>query len=131
MFSKNPAGTLNVTVIEGRNLKDQDLVGKNDPWVELWVDEKYPQRTRVIDNTNNPVWNQTFTFQLEASRKDKLHLKVLDKDKIGNDTIGEAKFDLDQVFSGQPVDTWVKLPAKLGLTSHGEIHLYVQFFPQQ
>ncbi|KAI8876195.1 hypothetical protein K501DRAFT_262550 [Backusella circina FSU 941] len=130
MFDKYPSGVLNVTVIEGRKLKDKDLIGQNDPYVELWVDEKYKQKTAVINNNNNPVWNQTFTFPLNEGRKHKLYLKVFDKDLIGSDNIGEAKYDFEELFNGQPVDTWVKLPAKMGLTSHGEIHLYMQFMRQ-
>ncbi|GAN05382.1 hypothetical protein MAM1_0089d04852 [Mucor ambiguus] len=129
MLSKNPSGTLNVTIIEGRKLKGQDMIGKNDPYVELWIDEDYKQKTTVISNTNDPVWNQTFTFNLSESRKHKLYIKVMDKDKVGSDKIGDTTFDLEEAFSGAPIDTWIKLPAKLGLTSHGEIHIYMQFFP--
>ncbi|GAA5806686.1 hypothetical protein MFLAVUS_000034 [Mucor flavus] len=129
MFSKNPAGVLSVTIIEARKLHGEDFMGKNDPYVELWIDEDYKQRTSVIENCNDPVWNQTFTFNLSESRKHKLYLNVLDKDKIGSDEIGDAKFDFEEAFNGAPIDTWVKLPAKLGLTSHGEVHIYVQFSP--
>ena len=131
MFSKYPGGVLNVTVIEARKLHGEDLVGKNDPYVELWIDDDYKQRTTVIDNTDNPVWNQSFTFNLpEGGRKHKLELVVNDKDKIGSDEIGTAKFDFEEAFNGAPIDTWVNLPAKMGLTSHGEVHLYVQFIRQ-
>ncbi|KAI9473669.1 MAG: C2 domain-containing protein [Benjaminiella poitrasii] len=129
MFTKYPSGTLKVTIIEARKLHGEDLIGKNDPYVELWVDDDYKQKTTTISNTNDPVWNQTFTFPLNEGRKHKLYFKVYDKDIIGSDTIGEAKFDFEGAFNGVPIDTWVKLPAKLGLTSHGEVHIYLQFFP--
>ncbi|KAI8883381.1 hypothetical protein K501DRAFT_219498 [Backusella circina FSU 941] len=130
MFTKNPAGTLNVTVIEARKLHGEDFMGKNDPFVELWIDDDYKQRTTVIENNNNPVWNQTFTFNMAEGHKHKLYLKVLDKDLVGTDTIGDTKFDFEDAFNGNPIDTWVKLPAKMGLSSHGEVHLYVQFVRQ-
>ncbi|CAO3678627.1 hypothetical protein G6F70_007197 [Rhizopus microsporus] len=131
MFDKYPAGTLVVTVIEARKLKNKDLIGKNDPYVELWLDDKYKQRTAVIKNNNNPVWNQTFTFPMEeGGDKHKLYFNVRDKDTFGSDDIGDTKIDFKSVFSGTPIDTWVDLPAKLGLTSHGELHVYIQFMPQ-
>ncbi|KAG1148853.1 hypothetical protein G6F37_008977 [Rhizopus arrhizus] len=131
MFTKYPGGMLVVTVIEARKLHDKDIVSKNDPYVEVWINEKNKQRTSVINNTNNPVWNQTFTFPLEQDgNKHKLYLKVKDKDFIGSDDIGEAKFDFADAFNGVAIDTWVDLPAKLGLTSHGEVHIYVQFMRQ-
>lgn len=54
--------TLRVTIIEGRQLKDADIVGQNDAFVEVYLDKKYKQRTKTIQNSNNPVWNETFTL---------------------------------------------------------------------
>jgi Ca2+-dependent lipid-binding protein len=55
-------GTLEVTIVEGRNLKDQDIIGKNDAYVEVYLDKNYKQRTTIIKDTNNPTWNQRFTL---------------------------------------------------------------------
>ena len=82
-----------------------------------------------MTRNNNPCWNQTFTFNLEESRKHKLYFEVMDKDKIGDDDIGEGKLDFADVFETGSIDTWVNLPAKLGLSSHGEIHVHVTFSP--
>lgn len=133
MFSSHsaPKGVLSVTVVEARNLHKEDLGGHNDPYVELWLDEDYKQRSGVQKDTENPVYNETFTFNIEeGSSKHKLYFKVNDKDVAGKDKIGDGKLDIAEAFQGQPIDTWAKLPAKLGLTSHGEIHFIVQFTPQ-
>ncbi|SAM04318.1 hypothetical protein [Absidia glauca] len=125
-----PAGVLSVTIVEAKELHKEDLL-KNDPFVEVFFDEKYKQRTQEVKSSNEPVWNETFTFNItEGSSDHKLRIKVLDKDTIGSDKIGEAKFDVAEAFKGQPIDTWVKLPAKLGLTSHGEVHVIAQFQPE-
>ncbi|KAI8375009.1 C2 domain-containing protein, partial [Choanephora cucurbitarum] len=116
-------------LVEARNLHDEDLIGQNDAFVELYIDEDYKQKTSVVDNSNNPVWNETFTFNLEEGRDHKLYFNVIDKDLIGSDDIGEGKLDFKEALEGTPIDTWVDLPAKLGLTSHGEVHVYVQFTP--
>jgi len=55
-------GTLEVTIVEGRNLKDQDIIGKNDAYVEVYLDKNYKQRTTIINDTDNPTWNQRFTL---------------------------------------------------------------------
>ena len=55
-------GTLEVTIVEGRNLKDEDIVGKNDAYVEIYLDKDYKQRTTTIQDSNNPTWNQKFTL---------------------------------------------------------------------
>ena len=55
-----PQGTLEVTVVEGRNLKDQDTFGQNDAYVELYLDKDYKQRTSTIKDSNSPTWNEKF-----------------------------------------------------------------------
>ncbi|KAL1926506.1 hypothetical protein VTP01DRAFT_5627 [Rhizomucor pusillus] len=118
------------SAVEAKDLKDEDTFGKNDPYIELWLDDKYKQRTSELKNTNNPVWNETFTFNVpEGNSFHKLYLKVLDKDTVGSDKIGEAKVDFADVYQGKVFDEWVRLPAKLGLTSHGEVHVRIEFAP--
>ncbi|KAG1444306.1 hypothetical protein G6F55_012363 [Rhizopus delemar] len=65
-----------------------------------------------------------------GSPKHKLYFKVIDKDITDSDKIGSGHLDLTNVFKGQAVDTWAKLPAKLGLSSHGEVHLVAEFVAQ-
>ena len=58
---------------------------------------------------------------------DTLHLKVYDDDAVGKDSIGSAKLSLKKIQqSGGQLDEWVKLPAHLGLGSHGEVHLLLR-----
>lgn len=55
-------GTLEVTIVEGRNLKDEDIVGQNDAYVEVYLDKDYKQRTTTVKDSNSPTWNQKFTL---------------------------------------------------------------------
>ncbi len=58
---------------------------------------------------------------------DDLHIKVYDEDVVGKDSIGSAKLSLKKIKqAGGHLDEWVKLPAHLGIGSHGEIHLVLQ-----
>lgn len=54
--------TLQVTVVEARNLKDEDTMGQNDAYIELYFDKHYKQRTSTIKDTNSPTWNETFNL---------------------------------------------------------------------
>ncbi|KAG9287576.1 hypothetical protein G9A89_019637 [Geosiphon pyriformis] len=127
---KGGKGELRVCVVEARELTDKDIVGKSDPYVELWIDEKYKQRTTTKDNTLNPIWNETFHFNIPNHKKHILHIRVLDSDvATSDDTIGTAKVDLQDVFQRGQVDRWVKLPGMFGLSSHGEVHLAMNFTP--
>jgi Ca2+-dependent lipid-binding protein len=59
--------------------------------------------------------------------QDQLHIKVYDEDVVGKDSIGSAKVSLKKIQqAGGQLDEWVKLPAHLGLGSHGEIHLVMR-----
>jgi len=61
-MSSEPGSTIDVTIIEGRHLKDEDIVGHNDAFVEVYLDKNYKQRTTTIQNSNSPVWNEKFTL---------------------------------------------------------------------
>ncbi|CAF0946188.1 unnamed protein product [Adineta ricciae] len=121
-----PTGTLEVIIVEGRHLKDRDLIGQNDAYVEIYLDKKYKQRTTTISNSNNPVWNERFTFNIHKG-DDTIHFDVYDADLVGRDSIGNGKVKLKHVFDDNRFDEWVKLPAHLGLASHGEIHVIMNF----
>ena len=57
------AGKLTVTIVEAKNLRDEDTVGgANDAFVEVWLDDDYKQRTVTIANSKNPQWNETFNL---------------------------------------------------------------------
>lgn len=54
---------LQVTVVEGRNLKKKDLFSESDPFVKIYLDDKYQaQQTKVKSNNKNPYWNETFVL---------------------------------------------------------------------
>ena len=53
-------GRLRVTIVEAAKLVDKDKTDFNDPYVEVYVDEKAKQRTTVLENVERPVWNETF-----------------------------------------------------------------------
>ncbi|CAF2940651.1 unnamed protein product [Rotaria sp. Silwood2] len=119
-------GTLQVTIVEARKLKDTDIVGKDDAYVELYLDKDYKQRTKTSKDTNNPTWNETFSFNLHK-HQDELHIHVYDEDIAGRDSIGSATINLKKhVFGKGRYDEWVKLPAHLGLGSHGEVHVIIE-----
>lgn len=119
-------GSLEVFLIEGRKLKDRDIIGKNDAYVELYFNKKYKQRSKTIRNNNDPVWNDRFVFNVRKG-DDIIHFDVYDADLIGRDSVGNCKIKLKDIIESGTFDQWVKLPAHFGLTSHGEIHVSMKF----
>ncbi|UJR10959.1 hypothetical protein I4U23_015144 [Adineta vaga] len=123
-----PNGVLEVIIVEGRRLKDKDAIGQSDPFIEIYTDKKYKQRTTTIQNSNDPVWNERFTFNIHSG-DDTIHFDVYDSDVAGKDSIGNGKVKLKHVFDDGKFDEWVKLPAHFGLSVHGEVHVIMNFRP--
>jgi Ca2+-dependent lipid-binding protein len=61
------SNTLQVTIVEGRDLKDKDFLRKDDAFVEIYLDKDYKQRTTVVKDTDNPTWNETFILYVYLS----------------------------------------------------------------
>jgi len=54
---------LQVTVIAAKNLKKKDTLSENDPFVEIYLDDKnYKQKTKTKQNSKTPQWNQAFVL---------------------------------------------------------------------
>ncbi|KAJ3035623.1 Cytosolic phospholipase A2 [Rhizophlyctis rosea] len=116
--------SIQVRVLDAKNLKDEETLGQNDAYVELWVNDDHKQATGVVKNSNNPVFNETFTLHTEGKKK--LYIKVYDKDVADKDAIGEGHVDLTDVLNGGVFDDYVKLHGALHLRSHGEVHLQIR-----
>ncbi|XP_035713245.1 synaptotagmin-7 isoform X2 [Folsomia candida] len=87
--------TLTLTLLKARSLKAKDINGKSDPYVKVWLQfgEKRieKRKTPVYKCTLNPVFNETFTFNVpwEKIRECSLDVLVMDFDNIGrNELIG-------------------------------------------
>ncbi|CAJ0823368.1 4296_t:CDS:2 [Entrophospora sp. SA101] len=92
--------------VEAKNLDDGDIFG--DPYVELWLDENDKKKTA--------------TKKVDVDKQKTLTVRVLDKDLIKDDKLGEAKVNLHDAITKGYSDTWVKLGQK-----KGEIHLILEF----
>lgn len=121
-----PTGILEVTVVEGRSLKDQDLTRKSNTFIEVYLHSKDKQRTATVSGNNDPVWNERFKFDIHAG-DDFIFFDVYDINADGIEAIGSAKAKLKNVFDSGTVDEWIKLPAHHGISTHAEIHAVMNF----
>ncbi|XP_066148772.1 synaptotagmin-7 isoform X3 [Euwallacea fornicatus] len=87
--------TLTLTLLKARNLKAKDINGKSDPYVKVWLqfgDKRVEKRkTAIYKCTLNPVFNDSFAFNVpwEKIRECSLDVMVMDFDNIGrNELIG-------------------------------------------
>jgi len=81
---KNRFVTLTITIHGARNLLAKDSNGLSDPYA-LITFGKMEYKTRVIQCTLNPVWEETRTFtlyQVESAHPNVIHVLLFDDDTI-------------------------------------------------
>ncbi|RIA90259.1 C2 domain-containing protein [Glomus cerebriforme] len=124
-------GLLTVTVVSAKGLRNMDDVGKSDPYVRLWIDDVDSQRTTTKVGTLDPVWNETFKFQV--NKQNKLHFKIWDSDapeKEGkDDKLASGSIDLKGVFEKHNVEETHELTHNLGFSKDGVITIKLHFEP--
>src|SRR6185295_16940746 len=92
-FCRHPFVIFNLHLlypVEASKLKDEDSLGKSDPYVELWLEKGYKQKTTTKKNDLNPKWNESFTFNVHDHSH--LYLKVLDSDTLSKDDEVKSRF---------------------------------------
>jgi hypothetical protein len=121
-------GKLQVTLIAARDLKGHDTFSKIDPFVKLEVGSKN-FKSRTVDNSENPNYNEEFTFFIADPNRDKMSVTVLDKDLFSSDHVGSAELALNALPKGQKHERWLTIVNKKGEVSGtvGLIFLAVDF----
>ncbi|XP_045927351.1 synaptotagmin Va isoform X3 [Micropterus dolomieu] len=91
------AGKLTVNIMEAKNLKKMDVGGLSDPFVKVVLQHNgkrlKKKKTSVKQNTLNPYFNESFSFEIPFSQIQKIQvlITVYDYDKLGsNDPIGKC-----------------------------------------
>lgn len=113
---------LSITVHEAKDLIKLDKKGKSDPFARVYLlpDKKKTtkKKTKIIKDNLNPVWEETFDYQVtlaEASSRDLL-VNLKDEkglfDKQDTQFMGEVLVDLRKVNLLKPQTNWFYLQPK-------------------
>jgi len=76
-------GELKVSVNFGKNLPAMDKSGTSDPYVMVEIGKK-TFKTKHVNKTLNPSWNETFSCSLKDPVHEKVLIKVYDYNAFGN-----------------------------------------------
>lgn len=90
----NMKGRLKVTVHKAAKLFDVQLLGTQDPYCILWVDDGYKKgdyKQTMVHNDGGeaPCWTQSFEFALEGY-EEKLHVEIRDSNIAIDEFIGRC-----------------------------------------
>ena len=129
--------------IEAKDLLPGDLNGLSDPYFKIphgqkgVVDlPKKQHRTKTIDNTLNPVWNESFVIEYNPMICTKLRIEVYDYDLIGrNDFLGGGYATLEWINGSENYnEEWIplsiekenKATKKKELIQKGSVHIKIR-----
>ena len=119
---------LNLKVVEARDLPKMDVIGSTDGYCVINVGSQ-TQKTRVIDNTKNPRWDQTFRFP-SVNQSTPIQIRLYDHDSVGKDEqISVLDLNTNALAFGRIVDTWYSCKPVKGNKKGGDLHLVLHLCP--
>jgi len=132
----HPVGELVVELIEAKNIKNTDLIGKADPFVQMFVRQTNNKikRSQTKKNTLKPVWNETFTIEVEDPETQKLTLRLMDDESVEkSEYIGSAGLSIKEFQPGVKTELWCDIledPESHATDQiRGQLHISVIYNP--
>eukprot|EP00195_Chlamydomonas_chlamydogama_P003503 CAMPEP_0202920082 /NCGR_PEP_ID=MMETSP1392-20130828/76672_1 /ASSEMBLY_ACC=CAM_ASM_000868 /TAXON_ID=225041 /ORGANISM="Chlamydomonas chlamydogama, Strain SAG 11-48b" /LENGTH=203 /DNA_ID=CAMNT_0049613563 /DNA_START=565 /DNA_END=1176 /DNA_ORIENTATION=+ len=119
------AGELSMTLEFGQKLKDKDWFGKQDPYCIIKCGHQTYRSRTCTDGGKNPVWNETFRFNI--INENDISLVCMDEDDTSrDDTIGSGTFTLARARERGTDRIQVPMMSKSG-KQHGFISINLVF----
>lgn len=106
------------------NLRNHKII-TSDPYVTVCLSGATVARTRVISNSQNPVWNEKFNIPL-AHPVSHIEFYVKDNDMFGAELIGVSTLSVDKILSGKLFSEWLPIIASYGKPPKSDCAIHVQ-----
>ncbi|CAG8554094.1 17567_t:CDS:10 [Acaulospora morrowiae] len=122
-------GVLAVTIYGAKGLKNSEMFGTSDPYCKLTIrGGQVLAKTRVINDTLVPVWNETF-YLIINTLSETLNFEIYDSNDVTKDTsMGTAAFLLS-TLAENPKQEEVTAPVYLNSKAYGEIKFDMNWCP--
>uniref|UniRef100_A0A8C6W1C9 Piccolo (presynaptic cytomatrix protein) n=1 Tax=Nannospalax galili TaxID=1026970 RepID=A0A8C6W1C9_NANGA len=132
-------GNLIIHILQARNLVPRDNNGYSDPFVKVYLlpgrgqvmvvqnaSAEYKRRTKYVQKSLNPEWNQTVIYKsisMEQLKKKTLEVTVWDYDRFSsNDFLGEVLIDLSSTSHLDNTPRWYPLKEQTESIDHSKSH---------
>ena len=125
-------GLFVVTCLEARGLPNMELMGKQDPFVEIKFAKQKQRSSTVKDGGENPIFpEEELCMWVESSNwMESMTLTLWDEDVGKNDFIGKTLINLLEFSTTfEPQIRFLELSDKKGGEKRGELKVGLQFFP--
>ncbi|KAH0796506.1 C2 domain containing protein [Histomonas meleagridis] len=100
----------NVRLIGATNLPTMDVTGSDGYCSMQFIGrDDTIQKSRIIDNSLNPLWNQDFFFKVKSLNSDEFRFIIMDKDKLKDDLISYTSFALKTLEPGVVYDKYIDM----------------------
>jgi Ca2+-binding EF-hand superfamily protein len=123
-------GMLSIVLMEGRNLKSMELIGKQDPYCQLSIG-KFTKRGKTIEKGGrNPYFGEEellFWFG-DDLWTEPMALKVFDEDIGSDDLIGDATFSVLHFMAHRGAQEHA-IPLRNKGSPAGEVLMRIEFLP--
>jgi Ca2+-dependent lipid-binding protein len=117
---------IKVDVKRATGLKDSDMMGKSDPYVQIKFQnhEAHPHKaqTKVAKGTVNPTWDESFYFLVKDECKS-FNIDVCDSDPARDDKLGHLTFEREPDVSKKE-----QLKGGVFDLKRGQLEVYFQEF---
>ncbi|KAJ4723286.1 Phospholipase D [Melia azedarach] len=80
----------------------------SDPYVTVVVSQAMVARTRVVKNSQSPIWNEYFVIPLAHPLVD-LEFQVKDNDLFGAEIIGSVKISTQKIATKELISGWFEV----------------------
>ena len=100
---------------------------KTDPFVSAEFGPQWLFKTRYINNTLNPVWEERFSLPV-CQVADVITISVRDKEHVGDSPVGNFSFSCDEVVQGDEIEGWFDM--EQNGEAAGKLKMSIQFFPK-
>eukprot|EP01018_Ginkgo_biloba_P008009 Gb_19031 [translate_table: standard] len=104
----------------------------SDPYVSVNLADATVAQTRVISNSQHPVWDEHFNIQV-AHPVAEVRFVVKDNDLMGADLIGTVAIPVERITTGERIDSWFPVLGHNGQPPKPDsaLRLSMQFHPAE